>query len=184
MKALICVLGLWAAIAYAQFDLSTLEPSPTCGPNGCVDMSTLRPRPIADHEASGFGGYGFGSSRDFVRFERGLDGHVKDNEYAGWIWYSGKIEGCGLDSGYEFGRRDRLIGGLWVINNSDECFQRTESVLNDHYGPASIEIQGSKIVSERWIPHTRIIHRKSSEYHSVSFRDTIGSTRYGGTDGD
>jgi hypothetical protein len=185
MKTLIFALGLMATIAYAQFDLSTLEPSPqSCGPNGCFDLATLRPaaprQPIPDHEASGFGGYGFGSSRDFVRFERGIDGYVKDEEYAEWIWYTGKLDGCGLRSGYQFSRRDKLIGGIWSINNSDECFKRIESVLDEHYGDRSIEIRGSTIVSERWIPHTRIIHRKNPEYHAVTFRDTFETTHYNG----
>lgn len=184
MKALIFVLSLWAAIAWGtDFDFSTVVPHV---PEGRFDMSKVEPHVIPDHEASGFGGYGFGSSRDFVRFERGLDGHVKDDEYAEWIWYSGTFLGCGLNSGYQFSGRDKLIGGIWVINNSDECFKRIHANLADYYGDdhMTTEIQGSKIVVERWIPHTRIVHRKSSEYHAVTFSDTFDSTHDGGTDGD
>ena len=183
MKALICVLSLWAAIAWGtDFDFSTVVPHVV---ESRFDMSTMVPDEVAEHETSGFGGYGFGSSRDFVRFERGLDGHVKDDETGEWIWYSGKFEGCGLRSGYQFSGRDKLIGGIWVINNSDECFKRIEANLDEYYGDqcANIEIRRSKIVSERWIPHTRIVHRKSSEYHSVTFSDTFDESHIGGRDG-
>lgn len=165
MKALIFALGLWAAIAWGtDFDFSTMEP----------DV-------VADHEASGFGGYGFGSSRDFVRTGRAHDRHILDREYADWIWYMGTIRGCGFESGYQFGKRDKLIGGLWVIRNDNECFQKVQAYLIDAYGEnLSIEIRGSKIVAEMWIPHTRIVHRKSPTDHTVSFYDTFGDTRIGG----
>jgi hypothetical protein len=166
MKALIFVMGLWATIALAQFDLSTLRPV----------------GPIPDHKASGFGGYGFGSSRDFVRTGRAHDRHILDREYADWIWYIGTIRGCGFESGYQFGKRDKLIGGLWVIRNDDECYQKVQAYLIDAYGNEhmSIEIRGTKIVAEMWIPHTRIVHRKSATDHTVSFYDTFGDTRIGG----
>lgn len=184
MKALIFVMGLWAAIAWGtDFDFSKVTPHVV---ESRFDMSTVEPDVVADHEKSGFGGYGFGSSRDYVRFERGIDGYVKDEEYAEWIWYSGsKIEGCGLRIGYKFSRRDRLIGGIWSINNSDECFKRIEAFLGEYYGDecSNIEIRRSTIVSERWIPHTLIIHRKHPEYHSVSYRDTFDESHIGGREG-
>ncbi len=165
MKALIFVMGLWATIALAQFDLSTLRPV----------------GPIPDHKASGFGGYGFGSSRDFVRTGRAHDRHILDREFADWIWYMGTIEGCGFESGYQFSRSDKLMGGLWIIRNDNECFQTVQAYLIDAYGEnLSIEILGTKIVAEMWIPHTRIVHRKSPTVHTVSFYDTFERTQNGG----
>ena len=162
MKALICVLGLWATIALAQFDLSTLQP-------------------MVEHEAHGFGGYAFGSSKDFVRAERAKDGHILDREYAEWIWYMGTIEGCGLESGYEFNGRDQLVSGLWMIKDTRECFDKVHGLLSDVYGgDLEMVIHGSTVVIEMWIPHTRIVHRKNSEGHTVSFYDTIGRTSNGG----
>ena len=164
MKALICVIAFWATVALAQFDLSTLEPSP-----------------IAEHEAHGFGGYAFGSSRDFVRTERAKDGHILDREYAEWIWYMGTIEGCGLESGYEFNGRDQLVSGLWMIKDTRPCFDTIHALLVDVYGDnLEMVIDGSTVVIEMWIPHTRIVHRKNAEGHTVSFYDTIDRTRAGG----
>ena len=169
MKVLIFSLGLWATIALAQFDLATLEPSP--------------PRqPIADHKASGFGGYGFGSSRDFVRTGRAHDRHILDREFADWIWYMGTIEDCGLESGYQFSRSDKLMGGLWIIRNDNECFQRVQARLINSYGDnhLTMEIKGSTIRAEMWVPHTKIVHRKSPTVHTVSFYDTFERTQNGG----
>ncbi len=164
MKVLICSLGLWATIALAQFDLSTLEPAV----------------PAPDHEASGFGGYGFGSSRDFVRTGRAHDRHMLDREFADWIWYVGTIEGCGMESGYQFNRRDKLIGGLWVIKDTRECFDKVHARLIDVYGgDLEMVIDGSTVMIEMWIPHTKIIHRKNANGHTVSFYDT--SDRTGGS---
>lgn len=168
MKALIFAVGLMATIAYAQIDMSTLSPAP----------------PIPEHKASGFGGYGFGSSRDFVRTGRAHDRHILDREFADWIWYIGTIEGCGFESGYQFSQRDKLMGGLWVIRNDDECFQKVQARLLRIYDEnVSIEIRGTKTVTEMWIPHTRIVHRKSPTVHTVSFYDTFARTRMGGHNG-
>lgn len=169
MKALIFVMGLMATIAYAQIDMSTLGPAP--------------PRqPIPEHKASGFGGYGFGSSRNFVRTGRAHDRHIFDKEFADWIWYMGTIEGCGFDSGYQFSRRDKLMGGIWVIRNDDECFKKVQTRLVNYYGDdhRTIEMRGSTIVAEMWVPHTRIVHRKSPTAHTVSFYDTFERTKHGG----
>ncbi len=168
MKVLVCALGLWATIALAQFDLSTLEQSP-------------ERQQIPSHAASGFGGYGFGSSRDFVRTGRAHDRHMLDREYAEWIWYIGTIEDCGMESGYQFDGRDKLIGGLWVIKDTRECFDKVHERLIDVYGGnLEMVINGSTVKIEMWIPHTQIIHRKNANGHTVSFYDTFDRTQTGG----
>ena len=168
MKALICVIAFWATVALAQFDLATLEPAP--------------PRqPIPDHEASGFGGYGFGSSRDYVRSGRASDWHILDSEYAEWLWYMGTIDGCGFESGYEFDGRDKLIGGLWVIKDTRPCFDKVHGLLVDVYGDnLEMVIDGSTVVIEMWIPHTRIVHRRNAHGHTVTFSDTFETTNFNG----
>ncbi len=169
MKALIFALGLWAAIAWGtDFDFSTVVQHV--------------PVEIPEHKASGFGGYGFGSSRNFVRTERAHDRHILDKEFAEWIWYMGTIKGCGFDSGYQFSRTDKLIGGLWIIRNDNECFQKVQAFLLDVYGDEhrTLGLQGSTMVVEAWIPHTRIVQRKSATAHTVSFYDTHARTQMGG----
>lgn len=165
MKALICVLSLLATVAWAQgFDFTTVEP----------DI-------IAEHENSGFGGYGFGSSKDYVRAERAADGHILDKDYAGWLWYDGEIEGCDLESGYEFNGQGQLASGLWLITNNQTCFGRLQDLLSRTYGSdLEMVINRGVVVVEMWIPHTKIVHRMDDNGHSISFYDTSDRTRIGG----
>ncbi len=165
MKALICVLGLWASIALAlEFDFSTVEP----------DV-------VAEHPAHGFGGYAFGASQEYVRDERARKGNVIENEYAGWLWYDGEIDGCDVDSGYEFNSRGHLVGGLWSITNNQICFGIIQDLLSHTYGgDLEMVIDGSTVKVEMWIPHTRIVHQRNGRFHGVTFYDTTDRTRIGG----
>ena len=165
MKVLICALGLWASIALAQLDF---------------DFSTVEPDVIAEHRAHGFGGYAFGASTEYIRAERARKGNVIDEEYAGWLWYTGEVDGCVVRSGYEFDR-NRLVGGIWAITNNQFCFGTIQDLLVRTYGgDLEMEVTGSSVKVEMWIPHTRIVHRKNSRYHGVTFYDTIERTRIGG----
>jgi hypothetical protein len=147
---------------------------------GNFDFTTVEPDVIAEHPAHGFGGYAFGSSKEYVRAERARKGNVITEEYAGWLWYEGEIDGCGVNSGYEF-ERGRLVAGLWTITNNQFCFGTIQDLLSRTYGSdLEMEIDGSTVKVEMWIPHTRIVHRKNDRFHGVNFYDTIDRTRIGG----
>ena len=153
MKALICVMGILATVAYAQIDLSTIKPIP-------------------EHRAHGFGGFAFGASKDFVRNERRSDNRTFNHETADWIWYEGEIDGCQLDIGFKF-QSDRLDSGIWSITNNEICFNVIQMRLIDVYGrDLTMEITGSTIRAEMEVPFTKIIHEKNRRWHSVSFYDT------------
>lgn len=158
MRVLICALSLWAIVSIAaEFDPSLLTPD--------------------EHRAHGFGGFAFGASRDYVKTERAAEGREIDKEYAEWVWYSGEIEGCVVESGYAF-QNNALDHGIWVITNNQPCFARIQDLLSRTYGNRlnmTVEHNGDVRV-EMEIPWTSILHRMTDEYHSVTFHDTTPVT--------
>ena len=160
MKVLICVLSLATTMAWAQ---------------GQFDLSTLEVRP--EHPASGFGGFAFNASKEFVRTERHREGRTFSHETPGWLWYSGEIDGCHLDIGFEF-THDRLNSGLWQITNNEVCFHAIQNRLIDVYGRHfTMVVNGSTVKTEMEVRYTRIVHEKNNRWHGVSFYDTTPSDR-------
>lgn len=153
MRVIICVLSLWAiASMSAEFDMTLIEP----------DV----------HPAHGFDGFAFGSSRSYIKSELADEGREIDREYAEWVWYSGEVEGCVVESGYAF-QNNALDHGIWVITNNQPCFARIQDLLSRTYGNRlNMTVNGDDVRVEMDVQFTRILHRMTDEYHSVTFHDT------------
>ena len=178
MKALIFALGLWAAVAWTQ-DYNTepdTRPHPTM-PDGSAPTTWAEAFECCvveepEHPAHGFGGYAFDSSRAFVHQERAFDGYMIWRVDGQWTWYHGSIDGCKVEVGYQFDHRERLAGGIWKLPNTNDCFNDIQDVIIETYGDNLLYESGDQFrITTLRIHWTKIVQRKDTESHTVTFID-------------
>ena len=128
-----------------------------------------------DKDLSGFSGYSWGASREFV--EAGMREEEYDLIASGNrdLWYSGAIADEKLQFVYVFDH-DLLVSGMWIFDDVDkESYWRVNELLRKTYGVSPTpRIRGDVFIeSEMTPPNTdaRIIHKLDVEHddHEVHY---------------
>jgi len=111
---------------------------------------------------SGFSGYGWGSSIEFIADSMEVEAYDLLERDDRSLWYRGTIADEPLQIGYVF-ENEILIEGIWILDDVDrESYWAINHLLENEYNStASVETRGDDFLESEFQPegtNARIVH--------------------------
>jgi hypothetical protein len=125
-------------------------------------------------DLSGFSGYAWGTSIDFISSTMESEGYDLTSSGQRDLWYRGEVLSKPLNLVYYF-ENGMLISGMWIFDDTDkDTFWHVNNFLRDEYNSdASLKIRGELFIesemqpfgTDAWIIHKLDIEADSHIVH-------------------
>ena len=130
--------------------------------------------PGAGRDLSGFSGYGWGTSYNFIEDDMKAEGYKLTTGSSKDLWYEGEIQGERVELVYYF-KKQALTSGMWVFSDVDqESFWKVSEFLRETYNAqVSMRVRGEVMFetemeppgTDAWIVHTLDLEKDTHVVH-------------------